>query len=85
MFEQIEEELLKNKQDILSTEITRRRKEMKPDRADMTFGEIINLYVDNEIIISPEFQRAFRWEVVRQSRFIESLLLGIPIPPIFVA
>lgn len=85
LFEQVEIQLLENKQDILSEEITKRRKEMKPDRADMTFGEIINMYIDNEIIIFPEFQRAFRWDELRQSRFIESLLLGIPIPPIFVA
>lgn len=58
---------------------------MRPDRADMTFGEILNMYMSNEIIISPEFQRGFRWDKHRQSRFIESLLLGIPIPPIFVA
>jgi len=30
------------------------------------------------------FQRLFRWEDERKTRFIESLLLGIPIPPIFV-
>lgn len=61
------------------------RREVKPDRADMTFGEIINMYINNEIVISPEFQRIFRWEEERQTRFIESLLLSIPIPPIFVA
>ncbi|MEG2247261.1 MAG: hypothetical protein RSC84_07480, partial [Peptostreptococcaceae bacterium] len=68
LFEQVEIQLLENKQDILSEEITKRRKEMKPDRADMTFGEIINMYIDNEIIIFPEFQRAFRWDELRQSR-----------------
>ena len=80
-----EEELIKDKQDIVTDKITEKRKDVKPDRADMTFGEIINMYENDEIIISPEFQRAFRWKEDRQSRFIESLLLGIPIPPIFVA
>ena len=45
---------------------------------DMSFGEIINMYRDKEIIISPEYQRAFRWDEQRQSDFIESILLGIP-------
>ncbi|MFN9321313.1 MAG: DUF262 domain-containing protein, partial [Chitinophagales bacterium] len=33
----------------------------------------------------PEYQRAFRWDNYKQTRFIESILLGIPVPPIFVA
>ncbi len=33
----------------------------------------------------PEYQRDFTWDEVRQSRFIESVLLGLPIPLIFVA
>lgn len=78
-----EERLLRHEH--LIAKITEKRQEVKPDRADMTFGEIINMYESNEIIISPEFQRAFRWEEDRQTRFIESLLLSIPIPPIFVA
>jgi hypothetical protein len=47
-------------------------------------GEIINLYKDEELIINPAFQRLFRWEISQKTRFIESLLLGIPVPPIFV-
>lgn len=33
----------------------------------------------------PDYQRDFTWDEVRQSRFIESVLLGLPIPLIFVA
>lgn len=44
----------------------------------------MNLYRDNELTISPDYQRLFRWGVISKTRFIESLLLGIPIPPIFV-
>ena len=61
------------------------RKDIRADRMDMSFGEIMNMYEDGELVISPEFQRAFRWKKGAQTRFIESLLLGIPIPPIFVA
>lgn len=50
----------------------------------MSVGEVINLYKDGELKIDPVFQRLFRWEDERKTRFIESLLLGIPIPPIFV-
>lgn len=34
--------------------------------------------------IDPVFQRLFRWDDERKTRFIESIILGIPFPPIFV-
>jgi hypothetical protein len=42
------------------------------------------MYQDGEMLISPDFQRLFRWDDARKTRFIESILLGIPIPAIFV-
>jgi hypothetical protein len=60
------------------------RKEVSSDGYEMSLGEIINLYRDGEFIIHPEYQRLFRWGASKKTRFMESLLLGIPIPPIFV-
>ncbi|MBI5289473.1 MAG: DUF262 domain-containing protein [Chloroflexi bacterium] len=51
----------------------------------MSIGELLNLYRDNELDIHPEFQRFFRWTLSQKSRLIESLLLGIPLPSIFVS
>lgn len=42
------------------------------------------MYRDGEFIINPDFQRLFRWEIGQKSKLVESLLLGIPIPSIFV-
>ena len=39
---------------------------------------------ENEIFI-PDYQRDFTWSNERQSKFIESVLIGLPIPYIFVA
>ena len=50
----------------------------------MSLGELINLYKNDELKIDPVFQRLFRWQDERKTRFIESILLGIPFPPIFV-
>jgi hypothetical protein len=69
----------------MEDEIAEVRNSINTDRLDMSFGEIISMYERDEIIIDPEFQRLFRWSDYQQTRFIESLLLGIPIPPIFVA
>jgi hypothetical protein len=69
----------------LEKEVIDARNSLSTDRLDMSFGEIISMYERKEIIIAPEFQRLFRWTDYKKTRFLESLLLGIPIPPIFVA
>jgi hypothetical protein len=51
----------------------------------MSLSEMIAMYRDSELGLHPEFQRFFRWTPEQKSRLIESLLLGIPIPPIFVS
>jgi hypothetical protein len=35
-------------------------------------------------VLQPEYQRRRRWSVVKQSRLIESFLMNVPIPPIFL-
>lgn len=51
---------------------------------DVSFNEILDMYQSNELNISPDFQRLFRWSNGKQSRFIESLILEMPVPPIYV-
>ena len=69
----------------LQKEIDARRSEIRSDSYAMSIGEWISLYENNELDIHPEFQRFFRWNIWQKSRLIESILLGIPIPPIFVS
>ncbi|KJS01005.1 MAG: hypothetical protein VR65_10655 [Desulfobulbaceae bacterium BRH_c16a] len=69
---------------MLKEEIDQAQRLVKTDAYQMSIGEIINMYNDNEFIINPDFQRLFRWEIGQKSKLIESLLLGIPIPSIFV-
>jgi hypothetical protein len=69
----------------LQDEILDKSAQIKTDSYSMSIGELTNLYRDNDLDIHPEFQRVFRWTDSQKTRLIESILLGIPIPPIFVA
>jgi hypothetical protein len=69
---------------MLSDEINAAQRLVKTDAYQMSVGEIVSMYDNRELIIDPEFQRLFRWNISQKSRLIESLLLGIPLPPIFV-
>ena len=73
------------KQKKLEGEITDQRRRVSTDRLDISFGELINLYKSDELIIRPEYQRLFRWTKKQKTALIESILLSIPIPPIFVS
>ena len=51
---------------------------------DLSFNELLDMYANEELVISPEYQRLFRWSEAKESRFIESVLLELPLPPLFV-
>ncbi len=68
----------------LESEISERRSEVKSDAYPISIGELASLYQQEELNLYPDFQRFFRWTLRQKSRLIESLLLGIPIPSIFV-
>lgn len=52
--------------------------------ADLSFREIISMYEEDELV-KPELQRKYVWDKVEASRFIESILMGLPVPSIFLA
>ncbi|MFH7001781.1 DUF262 domain-containing protein [Flavobacterium bizetiae] len=90
----------KNKVELSEQQIYDLRKTVRYDIRELTIEIIVSKYIkgkgyDPEVkdenadfyncIFVPEYQRDFTWDTVRQSRFIESVILGLPIPLIFVA
>lgn len=85
------------KKEIVEAQIYKKRKTVRYDIRDFTV-EMINIKYnasidDSEDVLSenyntiyvPEYQRDFTWDLKRQSKLIESIILGLPIPFIFVA
>jgi uncharacterized protein with ParB-like and HNH nuclease domain len=68
----------------LNEEIAAGSRQLKTDGYPMSIGELVNLYKDGELDLHPDFQRFFRWDDTQKSRLIESVLLGIPLPSVFV-
>ena len=69
---------------LLEAQLHNARHKVVTDGYEMSIGEIVSLYKNRELVIDPAFQRLFRWDEGRKTSFLESLLLGIPIPPLFV-
>ena len=68
----------------LITAIDSRLKQVHTQSLDISFNELLDMYKSNELDISPDYQRLFQWSEGARSRFIESLLLEMPVPPIYV-
>lgn len=52
--------------------------------SDMMLGQIISMYKDGDLE-KPDLQRKYVWTKNEASRFIDSILLGLPVPSIFLA
>jgi Protein of unknown function DUF262. len=59
------------------------RKEIDYDTRDYSIDFLVNQYRDDEFYIPDEYQRKYIWEEQNKTRFIESILLGLPIPFMF--
>ncbi|MGG7644485.1 DUF262 domain-containing protein [Rhodovulum sp. YNF3179] len=75
---------MEGRQRMLAEEIENAQRLVRTDAYQMSIGEIVSMYENEEVVVDPEFQRLFRWDIGQKSKLIESLLLGIPLPSIFV-
>ena len=60
------------------------RKNAATKALDISLNELADMYESGELEIRPEYQRLFRWSLAKQSQLMESIMLEMPIPPIFV-
>ena len=73
-----------NENDFDTTNDNEQRK-LYIDKVDKSTSDLFRMLIEGELNLQPEYQRNFVWENKTMSKFIESLLLSIPIPTIFLA
>lgn len=54
------------------------------EQARYPLNSILQLLANGDYNLHPEFQRRRRWNRVKQSQLIESFIMNVPIPPIFL-
>ncbi|MEM8674688.1 MAG: DUF262 domain-containing protein [Cyanobacteria bacterium P01_G01_bin.67] len=83
-------EITSEKKEVAEAEIREKREPVDYNTLEYPIEVLVQKYLDgkdedeNELFI-PDYQREMTWDEDRQSKFIESILLGLPIPYIFVA
>ena len=84
------EEITIQDKDAAETEIRDKQQQVNYDTKEYPVEILVKKYMEgidddtNELFI-PDYQREMVWDEARQSKFIESVILGLPIPYIFVA
>jgi hypothetical protein len=69
----------------LQGQLDKQRRTVDVDHFDITTRELVRMVEEGELERAPSYQRKFRWKEEDESRLVESLFLGLPVPSIFVA
>lgn len=69
----------------LDLQLKDQRRTVDFDTFDIHLQQLLSMLKEGQIWVSPAYQRKFRWGAERCSQLIESVLLGIPIPSLFMA
>jgi hypothetical protein len=58
---------------------------LSPDKNDRSLAELHRWKRNGRLIVDPEWQREYVWDAKRASRLIESVMIDLPIPVIYLA
>lgn len=61
-----------------------KQRELLTSVVDYNLKTLSDLVESKTIDLSPKYQRRERWDTARKSRLIESFLMNVPVPPIFL-
>ncbi|MBI6883279.1 HNH endonuclease family protein [Pseudomonas putida] len=63
-----------------------KRRQVSTDKFDWPIGSVFDKIVHEKVIkLDPEFQRRYVWDQAKASQLIESILMGVPLPTIYLA
>ncbi|WP_146446975.1 DUF262 domain-containing protein [Vibrio cyclitrophicus] len=64
---------------------TKAQDSLVTQQSDFSLSVIADMVKNNSIDIAPHYQRRDRWSVEKQSALIESFLLNVPVPPVYLS
>lgn len=73
------------KADLIQKQLLEKRRLVSVDSYDLSVRQLVEMYTAGDIYIPKEYQRQFVWDVDRESKLVESIFLGIPVPNLFMA
>lgn len=72
-------------EDEVIDDIPKEQRILRTQAYDMSISDVISRLENNEIVLDPDYQRNYVWDNKKASLLVESILLNVPIPVIYVA
>lgn len=82
---EIEELEFSDKDTVNIVEIPQEVRKITTQAYDKSVSDLIRMIEDKDITLDPEFQRSYIWDNKKASMLIESIILNVPIPVIYVS
>lgn len=73
------------KEDSEALEVPELKRKVYTEQGDPEIDSLYRKWKDGDLDIQPDFQRGFVWDITTASRLIESILLDIPLPVIYLS
>jgi hypothetical protein len=67
----------------LEEKYSKQMRQIHPQKIELPISTLRTM-VEEQIKLNPEFQRRDRWDTKKQSRFVESIIMNVPVPPVFL-
>lgn len=83
--EDIEFEDISQDEEVPPPEIPKEVRKLRTQAYDKSVSDIIRMIRNEELILDPDYQRNYVWNNKKASLLIESILLNVPIPVIYVS
>ena len=82
---EIEEIILDDELDSEDLEDLSGKRKIYTEQGDLEISSLLGKFQRGRLNIQPEYQRQFVWDKVKSSRLIESALLDIPLPVVYLS
>lgn len=69
----------------VADDIPKEQRYLRTQAYDKSISDVIGMLTSGDIILDPEYQRNYIWDNKKASLLVESILLNVPIPVIYVA
>ena len=83
--EQLEDILFDDIEKQQDIEIPREVRNLTTQAYDKSVSDIVRMITDKDLVLDPDYQRNYVWDNKKASKLIESIILNVPIPVIYVS
>jgi hypothetical protein len=67
----------------LERKYAKQMRQIHPQKIELPISTLKTM-IEEQIKLNRDFQRRDRWDVRKQSRFVESIIMNVPVPPVFL-